>query len=310
MPTTTRGPVPDPYDEPPDATAYARLRWRDLVDSLVALGVPRPRAREAVAGALVAHERGWARTVAEDDPDARVWAEACRLAEVADPPAYPPLLGHLREEGDTADLPGPDLPDPWLARARARRRDAVRRQAAVAVGSVAAVLLLGWAVTAWWGNRLVQPPVRDEVNELPVPWYADGELHLARVVVTLPDVTAFVPVDDAVVARLEEGRLVEVAADGEARVLRDAPVELDRPDEPMPPPDLELAPHDRIVEAVRGPGSVTVFLVDSRATPGAGGFTRGSESGRQAVLVCTGGGVEDVCSSPRVVGAGGQVSLR
>lgn len=302
----TRGPTREPYDEPPDATAYARLRWTDLVDSLVALGVPVARAREAVAAGVVAHERGWSRLVADDDPDALVWAEACRVAGVDAPSLYPPLLGHLREGvGDPLDEPGP-----WLAGARERRRAAVRRQAAWSVAVTAAVVLVVGLATAWWSTRPEQPPVRPEANQLPVPWYSDGELHLDRVVVVMADVTDFVAVDDgAVVARVGEDRLVEVAADGVVREVAEAPARLDDPNEPIPPADLPLGPYDRVVQAVRGPGSLTVFLIDSGARPGAGAYTRGSESGRRAVLVCTGGGVYDVCSSPHVVGSGSAVSL-
>lgn len=302
-----RGPARDPYDEPPDATAYARLRWLDLVDSLVGLGVPVGRAREAVAAGVVAHERDWSRLVAEDDPDALVWAEACRVAGVTDAPLYPPLLGHLREGvGDPLDHP-----EPWLARARERRRVVVRRQVAGGVAATLAVLLVVGLATAWWGSRPEQPPVRPGVNQLPVPWYSDGELHLDRVVVVLPGVTAFAAGEDGgVVARVGEDRLVEVAADGVVSELAEAPDALDDPVEPVPPPDLPLGPHDQVVQAVRGPGSLTVFLIDSGARPGAGGYTRGSESGRRAVLVCTGGGVYDVCSAPQVLGAGGEVSLR
>jgi len=306
MATTTRGPARDPYDEPPDATAYVRLRWLDLVDSLVALDVPAGRAREAVARAVVAHERGWRRILAQDDPDALVWAEACRVAGVPAPPLYPPLLGHLREGGVGDPL---DRPEAWLARARTQRLAAVRRQWLWALTSLAAVVVVVAAATTWWSTRLVQPPVRPEVNEVPVPWYADGELHLDRVVVVMPDVADFVAVEDAVVARLDGGRVVEVAADGVVRAIDDAPATLDAPDEPDPPGDLPLGPYDRVAQAVYGPGRMTVFLIDSGALPAAGSWARASETGRRAVLVCSGGGVFDVCSSPRVLGAGGDVSL-
>jgi hypothetical protein len=272
----TRGPAQDPYDEPPDAAAYARLRWIDLVDSLVGLGVPVERARAAVAAGVVAHERGWSRLVAEDDPDALVWAEACAVADVSDPPLYPPLLGHLR--GGVGDPL--DRPEPWLARARAHRRGAVRRQAVWSTAVAAVVLLAVGLAAAWWGSRPEQPPVREAVNQLPVAWYSDGELHLGRVVVVLADVTDFVADDDGgVVARVGDDRLVEIAADGTVRELAEAPAELDDPDEPVPPPDLPLGPDDRVAQSVRGPGSVTAFLIDSGARPGAGVDTRGSESG-------------------------------
>ena len=77
---------------------------------------------------------------------------------------------------------------------------------------MAAVLAAAWG---WWAARPEPPVVREEANELPVPWYADGELHLADVVVELRGVETFVADGSGAVARLRSGEVVRVAADGD-----------------------------------------------------------------------------------------------
>jgi thymidylate synthase len=97
-----------------------------------------------------------------------------------------------------------DLVADELERPR-RRRLTLLAAAALALLAVGAVIV----------SLLPAPPaVRQEVNPVPVPWFAEGELHLADVVVTLPGAGAFVPVDDGVVIEDEDGSLLLVQADG------------------------------------------------------------------------------------------------
>ena len=104
-----------------------------------------------------------------------------------------------------------------LARSRSRRRTAWTRGAAVA--AVVGIVLLG---TTWWtsgedGPR--QGEVTPSTNPMPVPWYADGRLHLGRVVVEVAGVQTLLSVPDGVVYSDMEGRVVHVDDGGTQRPI-------------------------------------------------------------------------------------------
>jgi hypothetical protein len=105
-----------------------------------------------------------------------------------------------------------------LARSRSRRRTAWTRGAAVA--AVVAVVL---AATTWWTSGEDDQPEQGEVtpatNPLPVPWYADGTLHLARVDVQVAGVGTLLDVPDGVVYSDSEGRVVHVDDAGRQRPI-------------------------------------------------------------------------------------------
>lgn len=198
-----------------DFAAYCEARWRDLVAGLEREGVRGSTARMAVAEALSTLRPGWARRVREADVDAEAWAAARERA------GLPPDEGRLPLAVPTPDA-GPDPPGPWLE--RAGRRSALRRRVLrrrVVRGIVACAVVAG--ALSWWQTRPEPPPVRAEDNPLPVAWYADGELHLERVVVGLPGVTAFRPVGSSVAVRLGDGTRWLVRPDGE----------LEEPDRPV-----------------------------------------------------------------------------
>jgi hypothetical protein len=137
-------------------------------------------------------------------------------------------------------------------------------------------------------------------NPVPVPWYAEGRLHLAEVVVTLPGVTELAPTAEGAVVRRGGGTWWEVDGDGDVDRLDEEPAALDRPSEPPPvSPGLELGVADRVVDGVVAPGGVVVHLLDN-ALAGAsyGTYVRLSETGRTAFVVCREEG--RVCDPPRL----------
>ncbi len=113
----------------------------------------------------------------------------------------------------------PPAYDAIVARARAGRR---RRWRLTAAGLAVALVVVG-AVT-WAGTRSSGGPdglpdvtVRRAPNPVDVAWYAEGVLHLDRVAVELPDVTAVVEEPGGAVYATERGDVVFVAADGTRR---------------------------------------------------------------------------------------------
>ena len=285
----------------PDFTRYVDARWPDLVGGLEDDGVAPDDARLAVAETLVASRRQWSRRVRDEQVDVSLWAEARERAGLPVRPGEPAPHG-------VRPLDPRDTADAWLARAEAlrttRRWRGARRGLA---GLVAAgVLAAGWA---WWAARPEPPAVREEANELPVPWYAQGELHLADVVVDLQGIEVFVADGDDVVARLRSGEVVRVAADGDVDEVDDAPASLDELS--LAPPMAGLAgtlgPYDVLVQSVPLADGGWAHLIDSSRRDGALDAVRQSESGRRAVVVCR---TETTCDAPLTVLADGTVRLR
>lgn len=189
-----------------DFATYCQARWHDLVTALEHEGVTGSTARMAVAHELGERRRGWARLVRNEDVDRHLWAA------IRERVGLPPAAGAVPlSNAPQAEF---DRPEPWLARAEERMRWGRRlRRRRVLRAAVVAVVLAG--VSGWWLSRPEPPPVRDAANPLPVPWYADGELHLDRVVVGLPAVAAFEQSAAGVAVRLENGSTRLVSADGE-----------------------------------------------------------------------------------------------
>lgn len=233
-----------------DLTAYGEARWRDLVAGLEAEGVRGATARMAVAEALVAAERGWSRRVATHDVDREIWATVRERAGL--PPG-----GHAVPVA-SAPVPGEELdrPGPWLARAGARRRLRRRVRLRRTLWAGVALMIVVGAAT-WWSPRPEPPLVRAAANPLPVAWYADGELHLDRVVVRLPGVQAFDQVGEGAAVRLEDGSEHLVTADGELTELR-REASLDARE----PATRSLSAADfEILDQVRAPDGATVRVV-------------------------------------------------
>lgn len=280
-----------------DFATYVDARWPDLVGGLEEEGVAPEDARLAVAEALVASRRSWARRVREENIDVTLWAEARERA------GLPPQPGGAAPHGVRRFDPR-DAPEVWLARAEqargARRRRGLRR--GLAWLAAAAVLAAAWL---WWAARPEPPAVRAEENPLPVVWYAAGELHLPDVVVELPTVEEFVAWGSGAAVRLRSGELVRVDADGDVSDLDDAPEALDEREEA--PPYLPIGQYDVLVQGVAVPGGGWAYLLDSSRRDGSSDAVRQSESGRRALVLCT---LDFACGEPETVVADGSIRLR
>lgn len=279
-----------------DFATYVDARWPDLVGGLEDEGVPADDARLAVAEALVASRRSWARRVRDENIDVVLWAE------VRERSGLPPSPGSAAPHGVRRSDPG-DPPEVWLSRAEqargARRRRGARR---VLVGVVVvAVLAAGWL---WWAERPEPPPVREEANALPVVWYAGDELHLADVVVELPDVETFVAWGSGAAAELRSGRVVRIDADGEVTTSDDPPDALTDP--PVAPLFVPSTQYEVIVQAAPVPGDGWAYLLDSSRRDGVNDSLRRAEIGLRQLVVCR---AELECD-PAVTLAGTDGSLR
>ena len=282
----------------PDFTRYVDARWADLVGGLEDEGVAPDDARLAVASTLLASRRSWARRVRDEQVDVSIWAEARERA------GLDPRPGETAPHGVRPRDPR-DGPEEWFehaghARAARRRRGARRFAVGLVVG---ALLVTGWA---WWDARPDPPDVREEANPLPVIWHASGELHLAEVVVELPDVEEFAADGSGAVARLRSGAIVRVDADGGVEELTEEPSALDR----VAAAPLYYPPgrYDVQVQSAPVPGGGWAHLIDSSRRDGPQDALRQSESGRRALVVCT---VDLECAEPVTITQGdGSIRLR
>ncbi len=281
-----------------DFDHYVAARWPDLVGGLEDEGVAPDEARLAVAEVLLASRRGWARRVREEQVDVSLWAEVRERAGLTPRPGEPAPHG-------VRPLDPRDAAGPWLARAGvlrgARRRRGLRR--GVAGLAVAAALALVWA---WWADQPRPPAVREEANPLPVSWYAQGELHLADVVVELPGVEAFAADGADVAVRLADGELLRIEPDGEVQPLDEAPAELDAPT--PAPAFLPPGRYDVRLQSVPLPEGGWAHLIDSSRRDGNRDTLRQSESGRRALVVCP---TVSTCEPPLTIpSADGSVRVR
>ncbi|WP_310528943.1 hypothetical protein [Nocardioides sp.] len=177
-----------------------------------------------------------------------------------------------------------------------------RRLTLVALG-VLALLSVGAVLV----SMLPAPPaVRQEANPVPVPWFAEGELHLASVVVSLPGAGEFVPLDDGVVIEDEDGSLLLVGADGGVSDFDDPMPSLSEPD--VPAPYDSRADLSRQLGVAVAPSGETVHLMEIAAEgPEAGVFVRLSETVNRLFVVCA----DLRCTTNRrIVVSGRDVRLR
>lgn len=291
-----------------DFAAYVRARWPQLVAALREEGVAAERAEEAVARALAACRPGWSRLVRESDAEAEVWRGAREEAGLATARGVVvPLTAHVEPVDPLAGVP---VLDPMEAVAEQVRRR--RRRGLVVAATVVGVLAVLAAAVVWWASRPPAPEVLEATNPVPVPWYADGRLHLADVVVTLPGVTALAAeggTDQGVVVRRQGGTWWRVDPDGGVERLDGEPAGL-RSATPEPPvsPGLVLGFADRVVDSVVGPDGAVVHLLDnSVAGASHGTYVRLSGTGRTAFVVCREDGT--VCGRPQLATTSGETVL-
>ena len=267
-----------------DFARYVDARWPDLVGGLEDDGVPADDARLAVAEALVASRRGWARRVRDENVDVALWGEVRERA------GLPPIPGSAAPHGVRRFDPR-DAPEVWLARAEEAR--GTRRRRGMRRGLVwlltAAVLAAAWL---WWASLPEQPSVREEANDLPVIWYAGGELHLPDVVVGLPAVDEFVASGSGAVVRLRSGEVVRIDADGALSELDESPEALD--ERPEPPSFVARNQDDVLLESAPIPGGGWAHLLDSSRADDASDARRQTDTARRAIVVCT----EDLACGP------------
>lgn len=189
-----------------------------------------------------------------------------------------------------------DLVADELERPR-RRRLTLLAAAALALLAVGAVIV----------SLLPAPPaVREEVNPVPVPWFAEGELHLADVVVTLPGAGSFVPVDGGAVIEDEDGSLLLVEADGGVSDFDGAMPDVAEPVVPLPY-DATGAFSRRLGVTIAPSGEEVHLMEISASGPDAGVYFRLSETARRLFIVC----LNPNCTTVRrIVVAGNDVRLR
>lgn len=258
-----------------DYAAYVQARWPVLVAALESEGVAPDDARLAVAEAFLERRRGWTRRAREEDVDAAVWSD---LRERTGLPHHgwerPPLVDV--EPGAAADRF-----EDWEERAVDVRRQR-RRRTARTVGAAAALALLLVAGLVWWEMRPQPPPVREEVNPVPVAWYAGEELHLADVVVELPGVEAFVADGSGVVARLATGEVVRVDEDGVVSPLAEPPATLDQV--PDVPDLVPVGSNAVVLQGVPLPDGGWAYVLHAGRAPRE--ELRSSEAGQRVLVLC------------------------
>lgn len=175
-----------------------------------------------------------------------------------------------------------------------------RRFTLCALGALAVVA----AVVAVVSLQPTPPAVRTEDNRVPVPWFADGELHLADVVVSLPRAGSFAPLDDGVVIEDADGSLLMVDADGAVSGFDAAMPDVPAPEVPAP---YDADAPTRL-DVTLTPGGEPVHLMEISLSRHEGEiYLRNSETVRRMFLICLDAG----CTSMRrVVVAGADVRLR
>lgn len=179
------------------------------------------------------------------------------------------------------------------------------RRRRLTLGAVA-VLALAVAVTVVVSLQPAPPAVREEANRVPVPWFADEELHLSDVIVSLPGAGAFAPLDDGVVIEDADDSLVLVEADGHVSDYDGAIP--DSPEPLLPSPYDASAPGAQRLDVVVAPGGDAVHLMElSVSRHEAEVYLRQSETVRRLFLVC----LDPGCTSfERIVVPGADVRLR
>lgn len=179
------------------------------------------------------------------------------------------------------------------------------RRRRLTLGAVAVLVLVG-AIAVVVSLQPAPPAVRQEANRVPVPWFADEELHLADVVVSLPGAGDFVPVDDGVVIEDADDSLILVGADGDVSDFDGAMPALSEPQ--LPSPYDPSAPGAQQLDVVMAPDGDAVHLMElSVSRHEAEVYLRQSETVRRMFLVC----LDRDCSSiERVVVPGADVRLR
>lgn len=150
------------------------------------------------------------------------------------------------------------------------------------------------------------PEVRQETNPIPVPWFAEGKLHLAEVVVTLPGAGDFAPLDDGVVIEDEDDSLLLVAADGEVSDFDGKMPDVPELDLPVPYDSRNDLSERLDVALVPGGGSVHLMAIAADG-PESGIFVRYSETISRVFVVC---GTPQCTLRSRVVVQGRDVRLR
>ena len=124
------------------------------------------------------------------------------------------LAGEIFREAAEGVPVGQPPVDDVLALSRDRRR----RRRTWTTG-VAAVTLAAVGVGTWLGTRpaddgLPDVTVRTEANPANIEWYANGVLHMPKVTVDVPRLTAMVQVPDGIVYADRDGHVVLVDAEG------------------------------------------------------------------------------------------------
>lgn len=176
-----------------------------------------------------------------------------------------------------------------------------RRLTACAVGVLA--LVAGIAVGV---SLLPAPPaVREETNRVPVPWFADEELHLANVVVSLPGAGAFAPRGDGVVIEDADDSLLLVDADGDVSDFDGKMPDIAEPE--LSAPYDPSAPGAQSLDVTLAPDGAAVHLMElSVSRHEAEVYLRQSETVRRLFLVCPDA---DCTSMSRIVVPGADVRL-
>lgn len=129
--------------------------------------------------------------------------------------ASPAPVEDFRIACETIDVLAAPI-DAVIAEARAQRRRHLRIVLASTVAAVLAVGGIGWLASR---PAPEQSSDRDwtvvrEPNPVDIPWYAGGELHLKRVVVTMPPIGDLVAVGDGAVLTGTDGTVYFAGSDG------------------------------------------------------------------------------------------------